>query len=159
MPRANRKYNTAHYPSGQSIFERAQTARQSVKSMIERFSVLGVEIIQKKCDPLHKKHLLEEWIELGVLILDELDGNPDMEDGGDAEDGGDDEPSIGGGYVGDVDREQDDCDDEPNLGWRNPMGEEPAKDEVFSRDLEDPTIEEIMRWGLHRTAKNPKEVV
>lgn len=63
---------------------------------------------------------LETKIEELIALLDLLDGDPDLEDGGD------DEPSIGGAAIYgrngvEHDLEQDE-DSEHSLGWSNPMG-------------------------------------
>lgn len=63
---------------------------------------------------------LESKIEELIALLDLLDADPDLEDGGD------DEPSLGGyGCYGrnglEHDLEQDE-DSEHSLGWQNPMG-------------------------------------
>lgn len=62
---------------------------------------------------------LEAHIEQMIALLDELDGDPDFEEGGD------DEPSIGAfGRISkhglQYDLEDDQSDSEPDLGWSNP---------------------------------------
>lgn len=67
------------------------------------------------------RKLIEEMVELCLLVLDEMDGDPDLEDGADAE------PSVGGARriagVWYDDLEEDRSDFEPSLGGFNPMGE------------------------------------
>jgi hypothetical protein len=73
----------------------------------------------------------EALIELLIDSLDEIDGDPDREDGGDLEDGADDEPSLGttehlrqddvrlvgrDGWTCPDELEEDTADDEPSLG-------------------------------------------
>ncbi len=63
-----------------------------------------------------RRSALEAWIDRAIALLDEMDGDPDLEDNGD------DEPSIGSlGLVGangqEYDLELDSSDDEPSLGW------------------------------------------
>ncbi|ORE88182.1 hypothetical protein [Aurantimonas sp. 22II-16-19i] len=62
-----------------------------------------------------KRQKIELRIEALINLLDELDGDPDLEDGAD------DEPDLGGhGHDTDAgwqhDLERDDADDEPSLG-------------------------------------------
>ncbi|OYD03705.1 hypothetical protein [Rhizobium sp. N4311] len=74
-----------------------------------------------------RRETVEACIEQLIALLDQMDGDPDLEDGGDVE------PSIGSSprLVGTSfleDLELDDCDDEeggddePALGWSNPEG-------------------------------------
>ncbi|ANL52836.1 hypothetical protein [Rhizobium phaseoli] len=74
-----------------------------------------------------RRKTVEACIEQLIALLDQMDGDPDLEDGGDAE------PSIGSipRLVGNQfleDLELDDCDDEeggddePAMGWPNPEG-------------------------------------
>lgn len=75
---------------------------------------------------------MEAAIETLLALLDEMDGNPDLEEGAD------DEPYIGG-YFGD-DRELDTSDDEPYLstgtvGWGvQPQGEVDAEGDPSEAD-------------------------
>jgi len=65
---------------------------------------------------------IEDEIERLIGVLDDLDGDPDFEDGEDPdlEDGVDAEPSIGtSDYYHGCDVELDDCDAEPSLGSIN----------------------------------------
>lgn len=108
MPKANRKHITR--TSAATIVERARSRP-------------------------HLRLLIEEFVEAAILLLDELDGDTDLEDGAELEDSADDEPSIGVccGYMG-VDLELDTSDYEHTLGWSNPMGESPAQTGFTSND-------------------------
>ena len=81
-------------------------------------------------DPLAKLRMMRAGlggvVELLVGLLDNLDGDENLEDGDedkqvdddrcDVADSGDDEPSLGGPSWGEVDLELDDSDNEPSLG-------------------------------------------
>lgn len=79
--------------------------------------------------PTSFRSMLEELADLAILILDELDGDVDLEEGGDDEEGAESEPSLGsfdrmpdqthwarmrGENTHMADVELDRCDDEPN---------------------------------------------
>jgi hypothetical protein len=70
--------------------------------------------------PKAARQKVEEAIEAMIAWLDHMDGDADHEDVGD------DEPSLGGGELGD-DRELDDCDDEPSLAHTNDFNQVQAQ--------------------------------
>lgn len=72
------------------------------------------------------RRALELVLEQGIALLDQLDGDTDLEDTGDLE------PSIGGEYHGQVDLEYDTSDDELSLGWLNPTPAGPWEGANFS---------------------------
>lgn len=52
-----------------------------------------------------------------IAALDEMESDPDLEDGAD------DEPSIGVTYAGGTDLELDEADSEPSFGWNHDLNQ------------------------------------
>ncbi|MDK4726407.1 hypothetical protein [Rhizobium phaseoli] len=74
-----------------------------------------------------RRETVEACIEQLIALLDQMDGDPDLEDGGDFESSIGSSPKLVGSQIVE-DLELDDCDyeeggdEEPSLGWPNPEG-------------------------------------
>jgi hypothetical protein len=86
----------------------------------------------KRESPAVVRSRAEAMIETLIALLDQIDGDPDLEDNAD------DEPSIGGYPWRDdgVDLELDDADKEPSLSWAENIAQHPdILAEGFDPDL------------------------